>query len=407
MNHEGRQQWPETSTESLVWHNDPDMLALASKSARRKAGGTYEAAVPLCIAERTVTLPHELAARVEELTIRLARYDARASQRSYSLPALLLRSESASSSQIEHLTSSVRNVALAEVCANAPHNAKLVAGNVSAMREALNAVKADGELDEEDILAAHRALVKPTGQSFGGQFRSEQVWIGGSALSPHGAEFVPPAAERVSACIADLLAYARRDDVQPIVHAAIFHAQFETIHPFVDGNGRTGRALLHSLLKRDGVLEDTALPLSAGLLHDVDAYMAALSAYRQGDCVTIVERLAGALELALLLGARAQNELDDVLQSWHAKLDSRADAAIHRLPALLVEQPVVDVSYIAHHLAVTQRTACNVVRRACELGILEPMGNRRRGEYYQAPELIAVLETATDTTAIRRTALAR
>ena len=128
------------------------------------------------------------------------------------MPALLLRSESAASSQIENLTSSVRNVALAEVCSDAPHNARLIAGNVAAMRTALSQ---SGELTAETIRAVHKSLIDPTDQSFGGEFRTEQVWVGGTAYSPHGALFVPPHAERISECIEDLAAYVRRGDVNP------------------------------------------------------------------------------------------------------------------------------------------------------------------------------------------------
>ena len=394
-------QWPPVPTETLPWERDADELRALSRTRRRRVAPTYEAAVPLAIAGRDVGLPRDLAVYVEEVTRALVRYDAERTTRTYDLPALLLRSESASSSQIENLTSSVRNVALAEVCDDVPTNARIVAGNVAAMRRALD-VHLDEDLSVETICDVHRALMDPSGTGGGGQLREEQVWVGGDGYSPHGARFVPPRHERVAACLDDLVAYAARDDVSPVVQAAVFHAQLETIHPFVDGNGRCGRTLLHSLLRRSGVLRNTTLPVSAGLLHDVDGYLASLDAYHAGDPVAVVEQVTGALELSVAIGRRMEAELQAVLDGWEASLTGRSDAAVRRLPALLVEHPVVTTALVAERLGVSERAASAALSRACELGMVERSGNRRRGTFYQAGALLDVLERASSAEGIRR-----
>jgi fido (protein-threonine AMPylation protein) len=102
----------------------------------------------------------------------------------------------------------------------------------------------------------HRALVERFEPDIAGRWRREQVWIGGGRISSHNAAFVPPRADRVPGAIDDLVAFAHRDDIPALSHAAIAHAQFETIHPFPDGNGRTGRALIHAMIR------NRALPLS-------------------------------------------------------------------------------------------------------------------------------------------------
>ncbi len=387
------------SYEDLPWSRDPESLALIPKSRRRAIGPTYRAAIPALIANLKFDLESDLLNRLTELLTELVRFDTLQCARGYDLPALLLRSESSASSQIENLTSSVRNVALAEVCADVPHNARLIAGNVSAMRTALDQ---PGELSSENIRAVHKSLIDPTGQSFGGEFRAEQVWVGGTAYSPHGALFVPPHAGRVPECIEDLVDYARREDVNPIVKAAVFHAQFETIHPFIDGNGRTGRALLHKILRSDGILEHATLPISAGLLHDVEPYMEAIRGYQQGDPAAIVDRLADALEVALGIGNLVAERLDAVLERWRSVMVERAGSSIHRLPAVLVEQPVVDARYLASCLEITPRAANNLLERACAYEILTPIGNARRGVFYQASELIETLECISDIHSIRR-----
>ena len=391
--------WPAITYETCAWERDPDELALVPKSRRRKILPTYEAAVPARIAEACVSLTPGLLRRMAEVESAIVRFDQAQAAREYALPALLLRSESSSSSQIERLTSSVRSVALAELTDAAPANALLIADNVAAMREAL---RQRGPVDIASICSIHNVLMGCAGEP--GGLRDEQVWIGGTPYSPHGATFVPPHASRVRACIDDLVVFAAREDMPPVVKAALFHAQFETVHPFTDGNGRTGRALLHRMLAFDEVLMHSTLPVSAGLLHDVDRYMGALDAYHGGDVEAIVERLLDALELAVVLGARIAESVDEVLEDWKSVNTDRSGSASHRLPALLVEQPVVDVAHVALRLAVTERAARSLVEVACERGILSKMGNAKRGAFYQASDLIAILEEASSLQGIRRIA---
>lgn len=370
-----------------------------SKSARRKIGETYYAAVPPMIAQLTPEVPADLLRHAMEVESELIRFDALLSVRGYDLPALLLRSESSASSRIENLTASVRNVALAELDATTPRNSREIAGNVRAMREA---IELKGEPSVEDVLRVHASLMSVTGESFGGELRDEQVWIGGSAFGPQGAAFVPPSQERVPALLDDLMAFVRRDDLDPVVQTAVAHAQFESIHPFVDGNGRTGRALLHRWLRYHDVLRHATLPISSGLLHDVDSYMGALQSYHDGDVRPIVGELVDALEVALVLAQSATRQIDDIIEHWRQQMGERRGSAIRKLPAVLVAQPVVSVAHVADHLQITPRAARDVIARACEYGMLTPMGNRRRGVFYQADELLDVLEQMTSCPAMRR-----
>lgn len=392
-------QWPHIEHETLPWHGDPDLAPLISKTQRRKIGSAYEAALPLHIEGLSVDVPAKLSARMSELLVRLAQFDAQQQARGYDLPALLLRSESSASSQIEHLTSSVRNVALAEVSRDVPRNARLIMGNVAAMREAL---LLDGPLDLDAILAIHAALMNRDGATFGGKIREEQVWVGGGPYSPHGALYVPPAASRVPDYLDDLVAFAARADLTPIVKAALLHAQLETIHPFIDGNGRTGRVLIHKILAGEGILSHATLPLSAGLLHNVGSYMDALTSYQQGDPLAVIEQLVEALEFAVSVGALTAKRMDETFASWFERIGERRGSSIYRLPELLSEQPVVSVSYVADGLGITTRAALTLVNRACEYGMLRPLGNRRRGDFYQSDEIIDLLEPICDAAGLRR-----
>lgn len=392
-------QWPPLTFEELPWYRDLDELRLLSKTARQKIGSTYRAAIPFTIGERSLVMPPQLAARMEEVAGLLSRFDEMQQQRGYDLPALLLRSESAASSQIENLTSSPRNIALAELTNDAPHNAQLIAGNIAAMREALSG---NGELSIEAILAIHKVLIDRTGQSFCGELRDDQVWIGGSAYSPHGAIYVPPHASRVRGYLEDIITFARRDDVGTIAKAALIHAQFETVHPFIDGNGRTGRTLLHRILKQEGVLGSATLPVSAGLLHNIDRYLESITRYQEGDPLSVIEELLDALELALALGEMVAHLVDEVLANWGDCITERAGSSMHRLPALLIQHPVVNVSFLAEKLEISPRAAQNLVARACEYNMLRAFGNRRRGTFYQADDIIDILEQASSVQGVRR-----
>lgn len=391
--------WPCVTYETAPWHFDPDALEGVSKSARRKIGSTYQAAVPSFIAEQEVTLPPEVETRIQEVLVLLGRFDGEQRAKGYQLPNLLLRSESSASSQIESLTSSARNVALAELSDSAPANARLVAGNIAAMNRALDLP--DG-ITVEGILSIHEALINRSGQTFGGQLRDDQVWVGGTPYSPHGATFVPPVAERVPSLLEDLVAFASRRDVGPVAKAAIIHAQLETIHPFIDGNGRTGRTLIHKVLRDEGALTYATLPVSAGLLHNIDAYLDSIAGYQQGDIAGVVSQLADALELSCQVGYRASRELDATMEEWESTMTERRGSRIRELPALLVRQPVVDVAFVARELSISPRAASSLVNKACEYGMIRPMGNRRRGEFYQSDAILAVLDQISDVQGIKR-----
>lgn len=390
--------WPAITTETLPWKLDSETRDLIPKSRRRKIGNTYEAAVPAKIATASLALPQDLTEHIAELMAAMARFDARQEARGYNLSAMLLRSESAASSQIENLTSSARNVALAELSSKAPNNAQLIVGNLQAMRRAF---ATEGEITCESILEIHATLMNRSGVTFGGSLRTEQVWVGGSGYSPHGALFVPPSFKRVPELMDDLVVFAHRDDVQPIAKAAILHAQMETIHPFIDGNGRTGRTLIHKVLTDEEVLRQAALPISAGLLHNVDAYMNSITEYQEGNPIPFIEQLIEALELAIIVGVRTAHKMDDVIDNWTSQITERKGSKIHRLPQLLVEQPVVDSALLAKELDITQRAAMSLIARACEYGMLRPIGNRQRGEFYQADRIIDVLEEISDIQGIR------
>jgi Fic family protein len=216
-------------------------------------------------------------------------------------------------------------------------NASLIAANTAAMQ---SAVALADKLDADSILQMHRALMKTVDPKEAGKWRTQQVWIGGSPFGPSAAMYVAPHHDRVPAAIDDLIAYMKRDDIPVLIQAAIAHAQFETIHPFTDGNGRTGRALIHALLRGNGLTRNVTVPVSAGLLADTDAYFDALTTYRDGDPEPIILAAANASFKAIANGRQLVADLRRIRESWRERIPARSHSATWEIADLLMRQPV-------------------------------------------------------------------
>jgi len=371
---------------------------LVSRSVRERHRGPYRAAVVPAIAAVVPQLPSGVTALVGEATAEIARFDAEVGAEVAPFAAVLLRSESASSSMIENLTSGAKAIVLAEMGSQDRRNATEIIGNVTAMRAALELAD---RLDEQAVLAMHRALMGGHDPGMAGRWREKQVWIGGDSFGPHAASFVAPHHERVPALMADLIAFTRRSDLPLLTQAAIAHAQFETIHPFPDGNGRTGRALVHAMLRGHGLTRTVTVPVSAGLLSDTGAYFQALTAYRDGDPVPIVTMMAEASFAAIGNGRRLVVELHGIRSRWSEVVSARRDSSAWRLADVLLRQPVVDAGTVARELGISADNAMRPIIPLVEAGVLSEFTGFTRNRKWQAREILDALD-AFASRAIRR-----
>jgi Fic family protein len=294
----------------------------SSRRRLRAASGPYRAAVPQFIANHAISIRADLVALSEDAGRELTRFDAEVGTLAAPFAAILLRTESASSSEVENLTSSAMQVALAEIGDASSANARMVVGNVAAMQ---SAIRLADDLNTDTILEVHRALMAKSDPDIVGRWRDEQVWIGGGSVSPHNASFVPPHHEHLPALMDDVMTFARRVDLPVIAHIALTHAQFETIHPFPDGNGRTGRALVQAMLRADGVTKNVTVPVSAGLLGDTPGYFRALTAYRDGDAGPIIASISEAAFAAIENGRTLQREIPAIAERWDVIVRARSD----------------------------------------------------------------------------------
>jgi len=381
-------EWPALGVQTVAWQPVEGLLEVSRRS-RRSTPSSFRAAVVPTIAATGLQLPGDVAADLDEATRLLATFDAGGAGEIAPFASVLLRSESAASSQIENLTSSARALAEAEIGEGNRANAGVILGNVRTMQAALDLA---GRLDEAAVLAMHRALMAQQTQHRPGRWRDQQVWVGGSPLHPGDADYVPPVAADVPALMADLVAFMDRDDLPPLALAALAHAQFETIHPFTDGNGRTGRALLHSVLLHTGAIHRVTVPISAGLLAIRDDYFAALTAYRRGQVVPILRCVAEAARNGTLIGERLVATLRGVRADWSELVTARAGSASWAVLDLLVRQPVVTARVVIKELGVSAPTAQTALRRLVDDGVLLESTGHRRNRVYRAPAVLRALD---------------
>lgn len=381
--------WPRVETETLPWSPAPDSYP---RRAAKRMPPEYEAAVVPKIASQQLTLTEETRALVERATVAAVRFDTTDAHRVVPFTPLLLRSESAASSRIEQLTSSARKVLEAEVTGRGRGNAALIAANTRQMEAAVERARAS----VDGIVEMHRILLTDSAPEIAGVLRSAQVWIGGSDYSPAGAMFVPPHQRHLGELMADLGEFMARDDLPALAQAAVAHAQFETIHPFADGNGRTGRALVHVVLRERSLTTSSALPLSAGLLTDTAGYFAALNAYRGGDVDRIVQLFARAAIDAAERGSWLAAELVAAREEWNEQLTARADALAWCVLDLLLQRPVLTTAAVSAEFGVSAETARNALERLEVDGIVisAQLDKRQRG--WRSPDVLALLDEFAD-----------
>ena len=379
--------WPRPGRETLPWTSR--MAEFLTPRQRALLPSTYEAAVVPEIADAALTLPTRLAAAEADAVAAVSRFDSDAASALLPFTPLLLRSESSASSRIERLTVSARRLMEAELFEAGRGNAALVVANTRAMTAA-SSIRPPLSLDS--LLSMHRALLESSAPDDAGALRREPVWIGGSELSPAGALFVPPRHERVPEALEDLFAFTRRTDLPPLTRAAIAHAHFETIHPFVDGNGRTGRALIHVLLSWAGLTPHAPLPLSAVLLADVDSYFRSLDAYRRGEPLVIVELFIGAAARAAALGRSAGRRIGRTVEAMLERSPGRAGTPDRAIIELLARRPVLDALSAATAVGVSEAAARRSLERLEAAGLLRGylIGPHRRA--WRSPEILDLMD---------------
>lgn len=382
-------QWPALESEQHPWvsrFNSDDL----TRAQRERVRQPYSSAIVPRIAGLSIDIPGDLAAEIDEATQLLTRFDAEVGPGGLPFASILLRTESASSSEIENLTSGARAIAEAELGERETGNAAQIVRNVRTMEAALSLAD---KIDGESIIAMQTALLGTSAPNLTGGWRDEQVWIGGSSLSPHLADFVPPHQDRVPAAMDDLVAFVGRTDIPALAQVAVAHAQFETIHPFPDGNGRTGRAIVQAMLRHGRVTTNIAVPVSAGLLHRVKDYYDALTAYRRGELRPIITAFTRAAGYAVVNGRQLVRDIRSIETDWEDKMSGlRSDAAARRVSALAIAHPVLNSDIVVRELSVAPPTAFRALDALVERGVLKAANSQRRNRIWLAEPVLNALD---------------
>ena len=367
----------------------------------------YEAYLPDPLVGRTFMIDGEVAADIADAEAAIARLNVDASSLvdTESLARILHRAESVATTRSEGLEIGARRLLRAEAAREfgddpSDVTAVEVLGNIDAMVYGIEQIGPGDPITSDLLLEIHRRLLTRTQlEKYGGKLRDQQNWIGGSAYNPCTASYVPPPPEFVEDLIADLVLFSNEDSLPAVAQAAIAHAQFETIHPFVDGNGRTGRALIHLIFRRRGVALRVLPPVSLILATWARDYIGGLVATRYRGPATSKQaseginlwmgRFATACKRAVDDAGSFEQQALAIEADWRERLGRvRARSAADLLLRSLVGAPVVTVNGAAALIGRSFIQTNEAIQRLVDAGILRQVTVGRRNRAFEAPEII-------------------
>ncbi len=382
--------WPTSTSQTRPWAQK-----VRSGSREDRMLTSVEVSLPPRIANEPVLIGGALAGYIETAMREIVSLDQGHGGSLEPLGTMLLRTESVASSKIEGVHADIDDYARSLHGSMANASALSMAAATEALGAMINDVGRTTVIDLETMTRAHHALMvdDPYDKDQAGRTRDVQNWIGGSDHSPRAAIYVPPPPETVDAYMADLVQFANRSDMPALAQAAIAHAQFESIHPFTDGNGRIGRALVNAILRRRGATSHVVIPLASSLVAHRDRYFATLDAYRDGDPAPIVSVFARAAHIAAsesrVSAARLAGASDEMTQMVGSV---RRGSATERLLALLPSTPVLTADDAISAISTSPSSIYESIDRLVEAGVLRPLTDRTRNQVWGATLILDELQ---------------
>ncbi|APV43819.1 Fic family protein [Dehalogenimonas formicexedens] len=306
---------------------------------------------------------------------------------------MYLRKDAASSSQIEGTQATMEDAIEAEVqmSSKIPPDVDDIQHYIKALHYGIKRVAEDKfPLALRFISELHRELVhqaRVSGYVIPGEFRTEQVWLGSRHIEE--ARFVPPPVADMQRALGDLEGFINADDAIPVlIKAGIIHSQFETIHPFKDGNGRTGRMLINFYLLEKGYLDRPVLFLSSFFKRHRALYYDKLEAYHNGRIDEwigffldgVIDIAGESIETITRISALSNHDMGLILAG-----DKRAIESSKKVLVNLYAQPIVNVTKVQEWAGFfTRRGASRLIERFIEMGILQPKaGSEKYGRLYE------------------------
>ncbi len=382
--------WPGHSTEQRPW-------------AQTQRGGTREdrtlrsvtVSLPPYIAKIDAHIDADIAVQLEAAMSEISRLDNTHGTHLAALSTLLLRTESVASSKIERVEASLDDYARALHGGRANSSAVSMVAATAALHDMIASVDRDVPVQMRAILRAHEALMRddPTEGQHAGRIRTVQNWIGGSDHSPRDALYVPPPPDTVQAYMDDLMEFANRTDIPVLIQAAIAHAQFESIHPFTDGNGRIGRALINTIFRRRGATTRLVVPLASALVARRERYFGALNTYRAGDIRPLIVIFANSSRIAAAESRITAGRLADIPIEWRSMVGpTRRHSATDKLLQLLPSTPIVSSDDVASLVDAPRSSVFAAIKRLQDASVLRPLTDRKRDQVWGASLVLAELD---------------
>ncbi len=347
------------------------------------------------IADLPVPVDGDLIVAMEGSLAEIAALDHAHGGQLAALGVLLLRTESVASSKIESVEASIDDYARALHGSKANRSATSMVAATSALEEILANTDRTGRIELPSLLAAHELLMRdePGERSYAGRLRDVQNWIGGSDYSPRNALYVPPPPETVADYLDDLGVFANRNDVPVLAQAAVAHAQFESIHPFTDGNGRIGRALINAILRRRGATTRVVVPLASALVAHRDRYFDQLTQYRSGEPRPLIHAFATAARIAASESRATADRLVSIPGEWATMVGrTRSGSAAAHILGMLVMQPVISADDVRASSSAPVSSIYAAIQRLHEAGVLRPLTDRKRDQVWGAGSVLDELD---------------
>ena len=350
--------------------------------------------IPPPIAEFDFSAHAEQTKSIDAAINAVVRADALSADQAGALGRFLIQTESVASSKIEQIEARTEDFARALTGSKSNESAVSMVNATKALTEMVDSVGASGRIELDQILQAHWLLMKDDSHDgeFAGKIREVQNWILGSDWSPRDAVHIPPPPEFVPALLNDLVRYANRDDVPVLVQAAAVHAQFESIHPFTDGNGRIGRGLINAVFRRRGSTTVTVVPVASALLAERQRYFDRVNDFRIGYLGPFVDDLASATLIAAEESRTSADRLRIMPAEWAVRSKWRAQSAGAALLAALPANPIL-TSELAEELSGSNPASTYAaLDRLARDGVIHEITGRQKNKVWVVSDVMDELD---------------
>jgi Fic family protein len=383
-------RWPAHKQQSHSWQQSYRGGAKADRMLRE-----VKVSLPPMIAEQPLSIDSKLAAHLESAMQEITALDAAHGSNLGALDMLLLRTESVASSKIEAVEASLDDYARALHGIRSNPSAVSMAAATTALATMVDNVARTNPIELTALTAAHRVLMQDDAAEvrYAGRLRDMQNWIGGSHYSPRSALYVPPPPDTVKDYLDDLLAFANRDDLPALVQAALAHAQFESIHPFTDGNGRIGRALINTVLRRRRATTRVVIPIASALVARRDHYFGLLDSYRRGEIEPLLTTFADSARIAAAESRITAVRLQEISAEWRAMVGNvRSSSATVKLLALLPTRPILSSEDACALMDAPRSSVFAAISRLAAADVLRPLTDRKRNQVWGASLILDELD---------------